>query len=133
MKDQRYLGEESFIERVEEEAKVSEERVYDLPVGVIAREVSKAIGIPLERFYSLTRDRKGAYGRSVVAYLARAISGHLVKDVAQHFHRSPMTMSWAVIKFEESLRNDRHFRQRIEMIKEDLIKKGKRKYDITIA
>jgi putative transposase len=133
VKDQRYLGEESFIERVEKEAKVSEERVYDLPVDLIAREVSKAIGIPLERLYSLSRDRKGVYGRSVVAYLARAVSGQLVKDVAQHFRRSPMTVSRGVIKFEESLRNDRRFRQRIEMVKGDLIKKGKRKYDITIA
>ena len=64
---------------------------------------------------------------------ARAVSGHLVKDVAQHFRRSPMTVSRGVIKFEERLRNDRRLRQRIEMIKGDLIKKGKRKYDITIA
>ena len=133
VRDQRYLGEESFIERVEEEAKVSEERFYDLTVDLIAREVSKAIGIPLERLYSLTRGRQGAYGRSVVAYLARAVSGHLVKDVAGHFGRSPMTMSRAVVKFEESLRNDRKLRQRIEMIRGALIKKAKRKYNITIA
>jgi transposase-like protein len=35
-----------------------------------------------------------------------AVSGQLVKDVARHFGRSPMTMSRAVVQFEERLRND---------------------------
>jgi len=44
-----------------------------------------------------------------------------------------MTMSRAVVKFEERLRNDQQLRERREMIRGALIKKAKRKYNITIA
>ena len=42
-------------------------------------------------------------------------------------------MSQAVIQFENQLRKDEHLRKTIEKLKENLIKKGKKKYFITIA
>jgi len=42
-------------------------------------------------------------------------------------------MSQAVIQFENGLRKDEHLRKTIEKLKENLIKKGKKKYFITIA
>jgi REP element-mobilizing transposase RayT len=133
VKDQRYLGEEEFIERVEVAAKIPEGMVYDIPIDVIVREVSHCTGVDLGKFYSLTRDRKGAYGRNMTAYLARAVTGCLVKDVAQHFGRSPITMSQGLIKFEESLRNNGPLLEKIMEIKSELVKIGKRKYHVTIA
>ena len=79
------------------------------------------------------QSREGAHGRSMVAYLARAISAHMVTYVARHFQRSPMRMSQAIIRFENELRKDEHLRKTIDKLKEDLIKKGKKKYFITIA
>jgi len=69
----------------------------------------------------------------MVAYLARVISGHMVTDVAQHFQRSPMRISQGIIQFENELGEDKHLRKTIEKLKEELIKKGKKKYFITIA
>ena len=57
----------------------------------------------------------------------------MITDVALHFQRSPMRMSQAIIQFEDRLRKDEHLRKTIEKLKEDLIKKGKKKYFITIA
>ena len=133
VKDQRYLGEESFIDRIGVKKRDGENALYDIPIEVIAREVSKATGIARSGLYSLTRDREGARGRRMVAYLARAISGHMVRDVAQHFQRSPMRISQAIIEFEEELRKDKCLRKMIEKLKEDLTKRGKKKYFITIA
>jgi len=42
-------------------------------------------------------------------------------------------MSQAVIQFQNELRKDEHLRKTIEKLKEHLIKKGKKKYFITIA
>ncbi len=95
--------------------------------------MSRTTGIARDRLYSLTRNREGAQGRSFVAYLARVISGHMITDVARHFQRSPMRISQAIIQFEDRLRKDEHLRKTIEKLKEDLIKKGKKKYFITIA
>ena len=133
VKDQRFLGEDSFIDDIEIEKGDRENTVYDLPIEVIAQEVSTATGVAQDRLYSLTRCREGAHGRSMVAYLARVISGCMVVDVARYFQRSPMRMSQAIIQFEDELGKDKLLRETIEKLKESLIKKGKKKYFITIA
>jgi putative transposase len=133
VKDQRFLGEDSFIDGIEVERGDREVPVYDIPIEVIAQEVSRATGVGRDRLYSLTRSREGAQGRSMVGYLARVISAYMVKDVACHFQRSPMRMSQAIIQFENKLRKDEQLRKSLEKLKEDLIKKGKKKYFITIA
>jgi hypothetical protein len=68
-----------------------------------------------------------------VAYLARVVSGWMVKDVTRHFRRSPMVMSQAGIKIEGELGKDHNLRETIEKLKTDLIQKAKKKYFITIA
>jgi REP element-mobilizing transposase RayT len=133
VKDQRFLGEDSFIEGIEVEKGDGEATLYDIPIEVIAQEVSRATGAAQDRLYSLNRGREGARGRSMVAYLARAISGSMVTDIARHFQRSPMRISQAIIRFEDELRKDKHLRKTIETVKGDLIKRGKKKYVITIA
>ena len=75
----------------------------------------------------------GARGRSIVAYLARVVSGWMVKDVARHFRRSPMVMSQAGIRIEGKLGKDQDLREMIEKLKTDLTQKAKKKYFITIA
>jgi REP element-mobilizing transposase RayT len=133
VKDQRFLGEDSFIDGIGVERGDKEIAVYDIPIEVIVEEVSRATGVSRDRLYSVTRSREGAYGRSMVAYLARVLSGYRVAEVARHFQRSPMRISQAIIQFEDNLREDERLRKRIENLKEDLIKKGKKKYFITIA
>jgi chromosomal replication initiation ATPase DnaA len=90
-------------------------------------------GITQESLYSLTRSREGARGRSTVAYLARVVSGWMIKDVARHFRRSPMVMSQARIRIEGELGKDQDLREMIEKLKTGLIQKAKKKYFITIA
>jgi len=57
----------------------------------------------------------------------------MVRDVARHFQRSPMRISQAIIQLENEILEDKRFRKTIEKLKEDFIKKGKKKYFITIA
>jgi len=133
VKDQLYLGGESFIDRIEVEKRDTGNVLYDIPIEVIAEEVSRATGIARVRLHSLTRDREGTHGMSMVAYLSRVISDHRVRDIAQHFQRSTMAMNQGIIKFENRFRQDKHLREIIKKLKEGLIKKGKRKYFITIA
>ncbi|MBI5968600.1 MAG: hypothetical protein HY882_12190 [Deltaproteobacteria bacterium] len=71
MKDQRYLGEDEFVEKTEGLKKSHEPAFWEIPVQDIVLEVVKGMSIPQDRFYSLTRERLGAYGRGLVAYLAR--------------------------------------------------------------
>ena len=133
VKDQRYLGEDEFIGRMESEKRKTGGVIYDIPMEGIAREVSKACGIVIDRLYSVTYERKGAQGRGIVAYLARGLTGQMVKDIAEHFRRSPMRISQAIIEVEKRLRQEEPFRKMVGKLEKDLIKQAKKKYFITIA
>ena len=133
VKDQRYLGEDEFVEKVEGLKKSHEPSYWEVPVENIVEEVIRSAGIPRHRLYSLTRDRQGAYGRNLVAYLARKLAGFRVKEIAQHFKREPMTISLGVKKVEELLHRDRDFSKRVEIMEMKLREKSKKKYFITIA
>lgn len=45
------------------------------------KSVSKACGIAIDRLYSPTYERKGVHGRGIVACLARALAGQILKDI----------------------------------------------------
>ena len=73
---------------------------------------------------------EGAGGRGLVAYLARMISGYTVKEVADYFRRSPVTISEAIVKIEDILRENKSFERTVKHLRENLIKGRKRKYRI---
>ena len=83
--------------------------------------------------YSLTQDRLGAYGRAIVGYLARNLTGSLIKDIGRHFQREPMTISEAVMKIESRVEKDMQLARRIEHMRNNLMKRGKKKYLISVA
>jgi hypothetical protein len=133
VKDQRYLGEDEFVDKVEGLQKSHEPSYWEIPVEKIVGEVIGGTGISRDRLYSLTRDRQGAYGRNLVAYLARKLAGFRVKEIAQHFKREPMTISLGVKKVEKLLQQDKDFLKRVEIMEMNLKEKSKKKYFITIA
>jgi len=135
VKGQRYLGEDEFIEQIEckGENLESESIIYDIPMDEIVLEVSNTAGITEDKLYSLTRARRGAYGRGLVAYLARKVSGCLVKDIAEHFRREPVTISQAIIKLENLIQKDKKIGRMVKYMERNLIKNKKKKYRITTA
>ena len=61
------------------------------------------------------------------------MTGSLVKDIARHFQREPMTISEAVMKMESLVEKDIELARRIEHMRNNLMKRGKKKYLITVA
>ena len=133
VKDQRYLGEDSFINQIEAERGKGENWVYEVPLEAISQEVSRVTGITEDRLYSATREREGARGRGLVAYLAMTVSDYMVKEIASHLKRSPVTIGEAIIKVEDLLRKDKSFKNALTLMKENLVKGRKRKYRISVA
>jgi len=133
VKYQRYLGEDAFVERIETERKEPEDWVYEIPLEAISREVARTIGSGEDELYSARRGRQGSRGRGIVAYLARRISGYTVREIADYFQRSSVTVSEAIPKVEDLLRRDKAFAKDLKILAENLIKGRKRKYRITEA
>lgn len=68
-----------------------------------------------------------------MAYLARKLSGYLVKDVAGYFDREPAMISQGMTKVENLLRADEDLAEKVEIMKRRLIRNRKKKYFITNA
>jgi putative transposase len=133
VKDQRYLGGESFIDRVENERKELEDWVYDILLDAISHEVSRAVGITEAKMKSVTKNREGVYGRSVVPYLSRKIAGYTVKEIADYFRRSAVTIGEGIIKVEELVREDKSFEKALKHMEENVVKGRKRRYRVSVA
>jgi REP element-mobilizing transposase RayT len=133
VKDQRYLGENGFIDRIEIEKERSESWTYDVPLEAISHEASRETGISEDKLYSVTRDREGALGRGIVAYLARVVSDYTVREIGDHFRRSPVAIGEAIMKVEDRVHRDRSFAKAIRRMKEKLIEGRKRKYRVSVA
>jgi hypothetical protein len=133
VKDQRFLGEDEFIERIQSNKTMNAPVLFDIPIEQIVKEVSSVVGVTRDRMYSLSRGRRGAYGWGLVAYLARKLAGYLVKDIAEHFRREPMTMSEAIINVENLLRSDEGLAKKVELMERHLTERRKKKYLISVA
>jgi len=133
VKDQLYLGEDGFIDQIKMEKKESEGWVYDMPLEAISQEASRETGISEDKLYSVTRNREGARGRGIVAYLARVISDYTVREIGDHFRRSPAAIGEAIMKVEDRVKRDRSFAKALKRMREKLIEGRKRKYRITVA
>jgi CRISPR/Cas system CSM-associated protein Csm4 (group 5 of RAMP superfamily) len=54
----------------------------------------------------------------------------MVREIAEHFRRSPMRISQAIIDIEERLRHDEPLKMILERLEKDLSKDAKRRYFI---
>jgi len=120
LKDQRFLGEESFVGNVHRNLNAELPSVYDIALGEIISEVSSALNVSVDQLYSRNRNRQGALGRAVVGYIGRKLTGHLIKEVAEHFHRDPVVISQGIKRLEWKLREEKSFTKKMISLEEAL-------------
>ena len=133
VRDQRFLGEDDFVEQVRRGLGEEGPFIYDITIVEIVSGVSSVLGISSDLIYSGSRNRQGALGRAVVGYLGRRLAGHRVKVVAEHFHRDPVAITQGMQTLEVRLREDSALRGVVRGIEETLTRDRKRKYLFTYA
>ncbi len=84
------------------------------------------MAISKESIDSGNRNREGSFARGIVGYLARRLTGHSLRSVAEHFGRDPVAISQGVGKLESTLREEANLRGRINELTENLAKGRKR-------
>jgi putative transposase len=127
VRDQRFLGSESFVERVGREGSDGSSYVYDISIQELAAHVSSAFGMSRETVYSMTRNRKGAWGRAIVGYMGKKLCGYSTKGLAEHFHRDPVAMSRGIGKVEGSIGVDKAFEAKLRKLEGTITLDRKRK------
>ncbi|HEV8343350.1 MAG TPA: transposase, partial [Candidatus Binatia bacterium] len=80
VKDQRYLGEEDFIERVERgQEKVVEASHVRLTIEEVVEEIARYWRKDVEAVLGSGREREASKLRAIAAYVGREVGGHLRK------------------------------------------------------
>jgi len=57
----------------------------------------------------------------------------MLKEIADHSQRSPVTIGEAVMKVEDLLKRDKSFEKALNPMEENLVKGRKRKYRVSVA
>ena len=127
VRDQRFLGPDSFIERVGRERSDGLSYIYDISIQELVVQVSSAFGMPMETVCSMTRNREGAWGRGIVGYLGKKLCGYSVKSLAEYFHRDPVAMSRGMGKVERRMGADKDLKTKLRKLEEAITLDRKRK------
>jgi len=132
VKEQHYLGEDRFVERIEK--RFAREHRIDYPVHVdinmLVAQISRAFKVPVERIMDRTRSRDGALCRSVAAYVAMEVGGIPQCETARYFKRDPVSISSGLKKLVERLDDDAELAERVRRIMKGVRKGRRRKYRI---
>ena len=121
VEDQRFLGDEQFVEGV---AKFVNERItkkHNIPLDKIVSIVGAHLEIQRESFFTHTRNRRAAWGRSVVGYLGKKLCNYESRAIAQFFKRDPSVLGKGIRNVEDRMISDRTFQKKLVAIENALI------------
>jgi putative transposase len=127
VRDQRFLGDESFVERVGRQRSDGASYVYDISIQELVVHVGSAFGVPAGTVCSMTRSREGAWGRGIVGYMGKKLCGYSVKRLAEYFQRDPVAMSRGIGKVERRMGADKDFGAKLRELEGAITQDRKRK------
>lgn len=128
-RDQRYLGDDDFIERTEKKtSQENDRRLWDLPMEKIVNTVAAHFKEDPRALILSGRNRRLAFLRSLVGYLAMSLSDHTHVGVARYFRREGQTLSQGIRKIQRKLLEDRQLNHVVNRLSSDLCQGAKRKF-----
>jgi putative transposase len=126
-KDQRFLGDDEYLEDVQRHINQTLPFTYEIALEEIVSQVRSTLKIPIDLLYSSTRNRQGAWGRAVCAYLGHGLGGFKIREIAEHFNRDPVAITYGLRKVEQRFREDKKLEAEVTALKSNLIKNKRRK------
>jgi putative transposase len=134
VKEQRYLGDDEFIDQVEKEReKVEDTSNVKLTIDEAVEETLRHFGAIIKETLDKERGHEASRLRAIAAYVGRDVGGIKLSDMAGYFKRDSSTLSFRIKKLEERMREEPRLNEQINQMCETLRKGRKRKYQITKA
>ncbi|MBI4745480.1 MAG: transposase [Deltaproteobacteria bacterium] len=132
VKEQIYLGDDEFVEEIENRTKKTKERSLpvELAMDEVVQEVSRLYKVPPEEIKDRSRCREGARLRAVVVYAAMEAGGISMTEAARYLGRDPSTISIAVKQLKKAAIDDKTIDKRLSLILSRIRKGRKIKYQI---
>lgn len=128
--EQRYLGNDEFLEQVRRERIETEEpHPIQISLNEIALRVAEETGVSVKDLQAEGRRRDYALARTMTAYLARRLGGIPLKTSARWFGREPVTVTILIRRFEDRLKIEPSMRRLVSRLERDLRDGRKVKYN----
>lgn len=118
--DQRYLGDEDFVDTVEHQAREIPPAARDVRLPDILRVVAEEFGCLVKQLDAPGQQRVAARARHWVTLLASEVAGERISAVAEALGRSPATLSVGLARLRQSIREDPVEAERMSRIAEKL-------------
>jgi hypothetical protein len=106
LRDHLFLPQWEFVEDIHRIFNENPSFIHDVSVGEIVSEVSCVLHKPIYLFYSITRNRRSAWGRMIVGYIGRQLGSYQGKAIAEHFHRDSSAISQGIERVEKETKKD---------------------------
>lgn len=126
-KEQRYLGDEQFVERVRSRIEKEPSQAIRIDLADIEEAACGRYGLSPELLRSKSKDRRGSFGRMVVAYLGQELGGIKLSDVAKRYGRDQVSLSLGLKGLRERMTKEAGLRQSVEDLTEGLRNARRRK------
>ena len=129
VKEQRYLGDDEFIEQVEREReKVEDTSTVRLTITEAVEETLRHFGATIKKTLDKERGHEASRLRAIAAYVGREVGGIKLSEIAGYFKRDLSTLSFRIKKLEERMTEEPGLKQQINQLCESLRRGRKRKY-----
>ena len=135
VKEQRYLGDETFVENVELKLDRGREEIGPVKITIkeVLDEVARLSGVEVGGVLGKGRGRIHSLLRAQTAYVAREVGGISMTQAATYLQRDLSTVSLAVKKIEERMLTDIRLHKDLEHLCAVLRTGRKRQYQINKA
>jgi chromosomal replication initiation ATPase DnaA len=129
LKDQRILGDAEFLEEIilQKESVNDTACFYEIDISEITQFVSAKWKIPLSEIRSEQRIRRGSFGRELVVYLTRKLTGQSMREIGEHLCKGESAIAKRYGVIEEKLRKDAALLKKVERTYRTLAQNRKRK------
>ncbi len=132
--DQRYLGDEAFVQDVAGRLKEEEPPpTVAMPWEKICKGVLKYFGVSAETVWDRGKERGAVRMKRVMAWVGREVAGLKNREMAQSLRQDPGSLSRGVRKLTEEMEKDRELQKTVQNLCESLRAAGRFKKAIKQA
>lgn len=116
VKEQRFLGDSPFVERINRNLDLDPPRTIKVDLNAIETAVSRRYKHAVDLLYSRTKDHRGSFARAVVAYLGQELGTIKLNEVARRYGRDQVTLSLGVKRLRERLAEEPDLSENIAIV-----------------
>jgi hypothetical protein len=120
VKEQRFLGNDQFVEKINRSLDLNPPAKIRVDMSAIETAVSRRYKYPVELLHSRTKEHRGSFARSVVAYLGQELGTVRLNEVAARYGRDQVTLSLGIKRLRERLGQESDLRENMASLLKQL-------------